>query len=176
VLASHAPDSVRQGFLFDVARIDAQAKSGGRWAPSSDAGATTTTAVPRGDLFALHGLKQLARNANSGLAVATGRPEGARPDAGLGLCLVPSHLENGRPRHYRNRRLKDKLDVAIALLCEAAARAQAGGSHSQAGSARRYLEEIASGEFGHEDEGAREGRRGLLQEESAELAQAAHRD
>lgn len=29
--------------------------------------------------------------------------------AGLGLYLVPSHLENGRPNHYRIRKLKDKL-------------------------------------------------------------------
>ncbi len=63
-----------------------------------------------GDRFALHGLKWFTSNANSGLAVATARPEGAAPgSAGLGLYLVPSHLEDGRPNHYRIRKLKDKL-------------------------------------------------------------------
>ncbi len=63
-----------------------------------------------GDRFALRGLKWFTSNANSGLAVATARPEGAAPgSAGLGLYLVPSHLEDGRPNHYRIRKLKDKL-------------------------------------------------------------------
>jgi len=114
VLGSHAPDAVRQRFLYDVVRMDGQASTGGTWATEqhggSDIGATTTTAVRSGDHFALHGLKWFASNANSGLAVATARPEGAAPgSAGLGLYLVPSHLQGGRPNHYRIRRLKDKL-------------------------------------------------------------------
>ena len=114
VLGTHAPDAIRQHYLYDVVRMDGLAKTGGTWATEqhggSDVGATTTRAVPNGDRFALHGLKWFTSNANSGLAVATARPEGA-PDgsAGLGLYLVPSHLENGRPNHYRVRRLKDKL-------------------------------------------------------------------
>ncbi len=114
VLGAHAPDTVRQQFLFDVVRMDGLAKTGGTWATEqhggSDVGATTTRAVPNGKSFALHGLKWFTSNANSGLAVATARPEGA-PDGspGLGLYLVPSHLEDGRPNHYRIRRLKDKL-------------------------------------------------------------------
>ena len=114
VLASHAPEAVRQRFLYDVVRMDGQAKTGGTWATEqhggSDVGATTTVAVATGDGFALHGLKWFTSNANSGLAVATARPEGAAPgSAGLGLYLVPSHLEDGRPNHYRIRKLKDKL-------------------------------------------------------------------
>ncbi|HME57676.1 MAG TPA: acyl-CoA dehydrogenase family protein, partial [Terracidiphilus sp.] len=114
VLGSHAPDAVRQRFLYDVVRMDGQAKTGGTWATEqhggSDVGATTTGAVTNGDHFALHGLKWFTSNANSGLAVATARPEGAAPgSAGLGLYLVPSHLEDGRPNHYRIRKLKDKL-------------------------------------------------------------------
>ena len=114
VLGSHAPDAVRQRFLYDVVRMDGLAKTGGTWATEqhggSDVGATTTAAVAQGDHFALHGLKWFTSNANSGLAVATARPEGASPgSAGLGLYLVPSHLEDGRPNHYRIRRLKDKL-------------------------------------------------------------------
>ena len=94
--------------------MDGQAKTGGTWATEqhggSDVGATTTTAVAQGDHFVLHGLKWFTSNANSGLAVATARPKGAAPgSAGLGLYLVPSHLEDGRPNHYRIRKLKDKL-------------------------------------------------------------------
>ena len=114
VLGSHAPDAVRQRFLYDVVRMDGKTRTGGSWATEqhggSDIGATTTKAVRSGDHFALHGLKWFASNANSGLAVATARPQGgAAGSAGLGLYLVPSHLESGRPNHYRIRRLKDKL-------------------------------------------------------------------
>jgi len=114
VLGSHAPDAVRQRFLYDVVRMDGLAKTGGTWATEqhggSDVGATTTVAVANGDRFALHGLKWFTSNANSGLALATARPEGAPSgSAGLGLYLVASHLEDGRPNHYRVRKLKDKL-------------------------------------------------------------------
>ena len=114
VLGSHAPDAVRQRYLYDVVRMDGMAKSGGTWATEqhggSDVGATTTRAVRNGDRFALHGLKWFTSNANSALAVATARPDGAPAgSAGLGLYLVASHLEDGRPNHYRIRRLKDKL-------------------------------------------------------------------
>ncbi len=114
VLGSHAPDAVRQRFLYDVVRMDGLCKTGGTWATEqhggSDVGATTTTAVRSGDHFALHGLKWFTSNANSGLAVATARPEDAPPgSSGLGLYLVPSHLDNEQPNHYRIRRLKDKL-------------------------------------------------------------------
>jgi alkylation response protein AidB-like acyl-CoA dehydrogenase len=114
VLSAHAPDAVRQRFLDDLVRMDGFAKTGGTWATElhggSDLGATTTVAIPMGDHYALQGLKWFTSNANCGLAVATARPEGAPAgSAGLGLYLVPSHLENGRPNHYRIRKLKDKL-------------------------------------------------------------------
>lgn len=114
VLGSHAPDAVRQRFLYDVVRMDGQAKTGGTWATErhggSDVGASTTVAVRNGDRFNLGGLKWFTSNANSGLAIATGRPEGApEGSAGLGLYLVASHQDDGRPNHYRIRRLKNKL-------------------------------------------------------------------
>jgi acyl-CoA dehydrogenase len=114
VLGSHSPEDIRERFLYDVVRMDGHAKTGGTWATEqhggSDVGATTTVAVVKGDHFELHGLKWFASNANSGLAVATARPEGAPPgSAGLGLYLVPSHLEDGRPNRCRIRKLKDKL-------------------------------------------------------------------
>jgi alkylation response protein AidB-like acyl-CoA dehydrogenase len=114
VLGSHAPETVSKRYLYDLVRMDGHAKTGGTWATEqhggSDVGATTTVAVAKGDRFALHGLKWFASNANSGLALATARPEGAPSGStGLGLYLVPSHLEDGRPNHFRIRKLKDKL-------------------------------------------------------------------
>jgi len=114
VLGYHASKKLRAEYLHDVVRMDGKTKSGGTWATEkhggSDVGATTTSAVNNGDTFGLHGLKWFTSNANSGLAVATARPEGAPTgSAGLGLYLVPSHLRNGHPNHYRIRRLKDKL-------------------------------------------------------------------
>jgi alkylation response protein AidB-like acyl-CoA dehydrogenase len=114
VLGYHADKRIRAQYLDDVVRMDGGTKTGGTWATEkhggSDVGATTTRAIPSGDRFALEGLKWFTSNANSGLAVATARPMGAPGgSAGLGLYLVPSHLADGRPNHYRIRRLKDKL-------------------------------------------------------------------
>jgi alkylation response protein AidB-like acyl-CoA dehydrogenase len=114
VLGLYAPEGMRQRYLYEMIRMDGQALTGGTWATEqhggSDVGATTTVAVQNGNRFALHGLKWFTSNANSGLAVATARPEGAESgSAGLGLYLIPSHLEDGKPNHFRVRRLKDKL-------------------------------------------------------------------
>src|SRR5215472_5203650 len=114
VLGSHASEQIRKRFLYDVVRMDGLAKTGGTWATEqqggSDVGATTTRAVRSGDCYSLHGLKWFTSNANSGLAIATARPDGAaHGSAGLGLYLVPSHLDDRKPNHYRVRRLKDKL-------------------------------------------------------------------
>jgi alkylation response protein AidB-like acyl-CoA dehydrogenase len=114
VLGCHASEDVRQHYLYDLIRMDGSAKTGGTWATEqhggSDVGATTTVAIANGNHYALHGLKWFASNANSGLALATARPEGARSgSAGLGLYLVPSHLESGEPNKFRIRKLKDKL-------------------------------------------------------------------
>jgi alkylation response protein AidB-like acyl-CoA dehydrogenase len=114
VLGRYAPEEVRAKYLCDVVRMDGLAKTGGTWATEqhggSDVGATTTTAVQNGGRLRLYGLKWFTSNANSGLALATARPEGAASGSeGLGLYLVPSHLEDGSPNHYRIRRLKEKL-------------------------------------------------------------------
>lgn len=114
VLGHHASRETRAMYLQELTRMDGRTMTGGTWVTErhggSDVGATTTTAVPQGDRFALHGLKWFASNANSGLAIATARPQGAEPgSAGLGLYLVPSHLNDGSPNRYVIRRLKDKL-------------------------------------------------------------------
>lgn len=115
VLDKFAPKDVRDAYLQDVIRMDGQTKTGGTWATElhggSDVGATTTTARYHADgRVTLHGLKWFTSNANSGLALATARPEGAPAGSkGLGLYLVPSHLKDGTPNKYYIRRLKDKL-------------------------------------------------------------------
>lgn len=114
VIGHHASQYLRGKYLHELIRMDARTATGGTWVTEqhggSDVGATTTTAVPQSGHFALHGLKWFASNANSGLAIATARPQGAEPGtAGLGLYLVPSHLDDGSSNRYVIRRLKDKL-------------------------------------------------------------------
>lgn len=114
VLDKHAPKEIRDEWLHEVTRTDGFAKTGGTWCTElhggSDIGNTTTKAVKDGDKIRLYGLKWFTSNANSGLALATARPEGAPPGSkGLGLYLVPSHLKDGSENGYTIRRLKDKL-------------------------------------------------------------------
>ena len=114
VLGYHADSRLRARYLHDLTRMDGITMTGGTWATEkhggSDVGATTTSAVREGDHYALHGLKWFTSNANSGIAVATARPECVPSgSAGLGLYLVPSHLDDGRPNRYLIRKLKDKL-------------------------------------------------------------------
>lgn len=114
VLDKFAPPDVRDAYLHEMTRMDGQTKTGGTWATElhggSDVGATTTVAKNDGQKITLHGLKWFTSNANSGLALATARPEGAPAGSkGLGLYLVPSHLANGEQNSYSIRRLKDKL-------------------------------------------------------------------
>lgn len=114
VLDRFAPKPVREKYLPALTRMDGEALSGGTWATElhggSDVGATTTSARAEGDHVRLNGLKWFTSNANGGLAVATARPEGAPEGSrGLGLYLVPTHLDDGSPNPMRIRRLKDKL-------------------------------------------------------------------
>ncbi len=114
VLDRFAPAAVREKYLHQLTRMDGKALTGGTWATElhggSDVGATTTVAQRDGDSFRLTGLKWFTSNANGGLAVATARPEGAPEGSkGLGLYLVPTHLDDGSLNPMRLRRLKDKL-------------------------------------------------------------------
>ncbi len=114
VLDRFAPTEIRAKYLSQLTRMDGAALSGGTWATElhggSDIGATTTTSRREGDHVRLNGLKWFTSNANGGLAVATARPEGAPTGSkGLGLYLVPTHLDDGAPNPMRIRRLKDKL-------------------------------------------------------------------
>lgn len=115
VLDQFAPEELRNRYLPDLIRMDGRALSGGTWATEhhggSDVGATTTVATLLGDgMVRLNGLKWFTSNANGGLALATARPEGgAEGTRGLGVYLVPTHLDDGSPNPMRIRRLKEKL-------------------------------------------------------------------
>lgn len=113
VLDRLAPADVKARYLPELVRMDGAALSGGTWATElhggSDVGATTTRAELRNDGVRLHGLKWFTSNAGSGLALATARPGDEPGSRGLGCYLVPSHLEDGQPNHYRPRRLKEKV-------------------------------------------------------------------
>lgn len=115
VLQRYAPKDVADAYLHDMVRTDGQAKTGGTWCTElhggSDIGATTTRAEKGQDgKTRLYGLKWFTSNANSGLALATARPDDAVGGSkGLGLYLVPSHLADGDANRYHIRRLKDKL-------------------------------------------------------------------
>lgn len=114
VLDRYAPEPVQARYLGDLTRMDGGALTGGTWATElhggSDIAATRTVARKDGDRFRLDGLKWFTSNANGALALATARPEGA-PEGGkgLGLYLVPTHLDDGGPNPMRIRRLKNKL-------------------------------------------------------------------
>ena len=114
VLHKFGPDDLRDRLLHHLTRMDGEALTGGTWVTEqhggSDVGASTTVARRDGDTFRLDGLKWFTSNANGGLALVTARPEGASDGtAGLGLYLVPTHLEDGQPNPMRIRRLKEKL-------------------------------------------------------------------
>ena len=114
VLDRFAPPDVKARWLPELTRRDGRALTGGTWATEkhggSDVGATTTVARRDGAHWRLDGLKWFTSNVNGGVAVATARPEGAPAGSkGLGLYLVPTHLDGGAPNPMRIRRLKEKL-------------------------------------------------------------------
>ena len=138
VLGAHAPDAVRQRFLYDVIRMDGLRQDrrhlGDRAAWRQRRGSDHhASPFPRRRVSRLHGLKWFASNANSGLALATARPEGAPAgSAGLGLYLVPSHLEDGRPNHYRIRAERQAGHEGTAHRRDRFARRRGGRSGSAA--------------------------------------------
>lgn len=76
----------------------------------SDVGTLATTAVQEGDHWRLTGEKWFCSNADAEVVMLLARPEGAAGGTkGVGLFLMPRHLDNGEQNHYRIVRLKDKL-------------------------------------------------------------------
>ncbi|MEO8651280.1 MAG: acyl-CoA dehydrogenase family protein [Hyphomicrobiaceae bacterium] len=76
----------------------------------SDVGSLTTIAKREGDHWRLHGDKWFCSNADAGIVMLLARPEGAVSGTrGVGLFLMPRHLDDGSVNNYRIVRLKDKL-------------------------------------------------------------------
>ena len=80
-------------------------------AGGSDVGANETVAVRQDDgTWRLHGEKWFASCPHSDLLLVMARPEGAGPGTrGLGLFLMPRHLEDGSRNAFVLHRLKDKF-------------------------------------------------------------------
>ncbi len=117
IVERYAPEEIREKFLFESTRSDGKTKTGGTWATEkhsgSDIGGTETKAVYQsGGAVRLYGQKWFASNADSGLVIATARPEGAPEGSkGLGLYLVPSHIDDEWrvPNDYEVTHLKEKV-------------------------------------------------------------------
>ena len=94
----------------DMARLTQGAQFMTEKEGGSDVGKLTTTAVPEGGHWRLHGEKWFCSNADAPVVMLLARPEGAAPGTrGLGLFLMPRRLDDGSPNRYRIVRLKDKL-------------------------------------------------------------------
>jgi acyl-CoA dehydrogenase len=88
----------------------------------SDVGANSCSAreldAQRGT-WLLSGEKWFCSNVTADLALVTARPENApQGTKGLGLFLVPSHLDDGTPNGLYIRRLKDKLGTKSLATAE----------------------------------------------------------
>src|SRR3954449_12240866 len=76
----------------------------------SDVGTLTTTAAQECDHWRLYGEKWFCSNADAEIVMLLARPQGGEGGTrGLGLFLMPRHLDDGSQNHYRIVRLKDKL-------------------------------------------------------------------
>lgn len=96
--------TMRYDDLWDGAMFMTE-RSGG-----SDLSGTETTAIKDGQTWLLEGDKWFCSNVDARLILTLARPEGAGSGTkGLGLFLVPSHLEDGTRNSIRIRRIKDKL-------------------------------------------------------------------
>jgi alkylation response protein AidB-like acyl-CoA dehydrogenase len=117
IVDRYASQEIKKKFLFESIRSDGETKTGGTWATEkhsgSDIAGTETKAVYQPDgTVRLSGQKWFASNADSGLMIATARPEDApKGSKGLGLYLVPSHVDDGwRVRNdYEVTYLKEKI-------------------------------------------------------------------
>jgi acyl-CoA dehydrogenase len=119
LLATAAPQALRDKYLPEMLRTDGFTPVGGTWATErhsgSDVGASVTSAKKQPDgSVTLHGHNWFtsAIGFNRYLTIKTARPEGAvAGGAGLGLYLVPSHIDEkwSVPNKIQITHLKDKM-------------------------------------------------------------------
>jgi len=115
LLAKFGSEALKAKYLDGLTQTDmSKLTQGGQFMTEkeggSDVGTLTTTAVQEGDHWRLSGEKWFCSNADAKIVMLLARPEGAVGGTrGVGLFLMPRHLDDGSPNHYRIVRLKDKL-------------------------------------------------------------------
>jgi acyl-CoA dehydrogenase len=115
LLAKFGSPALKARYLDGLTQTDmAKLTQGGQFMTEkeggSDVGTLTTTAVQEGDHWRLTGEKWFCSNADAEVVMLLARPENAGPGTrGVGLFLMPRHLDDGSQNHYRIVRLKDKL-------------------------------------------------------------------
>lgn len=115
LLARFGSENLKARYLDGLTQTDmGRLTQGGQFMTEkeggSDVGMLTTTAVAEGDHFRLFGEKWFCSNADAKVVMLLARPQGAVSGTrGVGLFLMPRHLDDGSQNHYRIVRLKDKL-------------------------------------------------------------------
>ncbi|NVN87761.1 MAG: acyl-CoA dehydrogenase family protein [Rhodopseudomonas sp.] len=115
LLSTYGDAALKERYLDGLTQTDiTRLTQGGQFMTEkeggSDVGTLATTAVQEGDNWRLSGEKWFCSNADAEIVMLLARPVGAGPGTrGVGLFLMPRHLDDGSPNHYRIVRLKDKL-------------------------------------------------------------------
>jgi hypothetical protein len=115
LLANFGTEALKAKYLDGLTQTDmTKLTQGGQFMTEkeggSDVGRLTTSAVQEGDHWRLYGEKWFCSNADAEIVMLLARPQGAPAGTrGVGLFLMPRHLDDGSQNHYRIVRLKDKL-------------------------------------------------------------------
>lgn len=115
LIAKNGPDNLRETYGGPMLRRDLSTLYQGAMFMTerhggSDVGANQVVARHEAGEWRLFGDKWFCSNVDAEVTAVLARPEGAGPGTrGLGLFLLPRHLDDGRPNRYRIVRLKDKL-------------------------------------------------------------------
>jgi hypothetical protein len=115
LLANFGSEALKAKYLDGLTQTDmTKLTQGGQFMTEkeggSDVGTLTTSAVQEGDHWRLYGEKWFCSNADAEVVMLLARPQGAEGGTrGVGLFLMPRHLDDGSQNHYRIVRLKDKL-------------------------------------------------------------------
>jgi acyl-CoA dehydrogenase len=161
---AYAPPDVRSTLLAGLRADDfASGIDGSMFLTERDGGSDLgntvhCTARDLGDgRVEIDGEKWFCSNVDGEAIALLARPEGASEgSAGLGLYLVPGHLEDGTRNHFTIRRLKDKLGTKSVPTAEVefhgaigyALRSRHGADASDARGLNRMMEMVNGSRFG----------------------------
>lgn len=139
-------DEVKERFLDRMTSLDVDTLwQGGQYMTEqeggSDVGRMTSVAKWDGEHWRITGDKWFCSNADAESVLLLARPEGAGPGTkGLGMFVMPRHLDDGTPNHYRFVRLKEKLGTRSMASAEVEMR---GAIAYQLGSLERGFVQMA---------------------------------